>query len=104
VVSYPDGTQLATPDGRMSSLPDSWVSPTTGTRYPQSWRVAVPAIGLVAVVTSTLLNQEVVEPRHFGPSYWEGSGTLRGTVRGQPITGLTYTELVGYGPKSKLGL
>jgi hypothetical protein len=32
------------------------------------------------------------------------SGTLHGTLRGQPITGLTYTELVGYGPKSKLGL
>jgi predicted secreted hydrolase len=103
-VSYPHGTQLATPDALMSPLPDSWVSPTTGTRYPQCWRVAVPAIGLDAVVTSALPNQEMVEPRHFGPSYWEGSGTLRGTLRGQPITGLTYTELVGYGPKSKLGL
>jgi hypothetical protein len=61
-------------------------------------------LGLNAIVTSTLPNQEMVEPRHFGPSYWEGSGTLRGTLRGQPITGLTYTEMVGYGLKSKLGL
>jgi predicted secreted hydrolase len=73
-------------------------------RYPIGWHIAVPAIGLDARVTPTLPNQEMVDRLGGGMTYWEGSCRLSGTLKGKPITGLTYTELVGYGPRSVFGL
>jgi predicted secreted hydrolase len=102
-VSRPDGTQLVTADAVMAAQPRLWLSPRTGARYPQGWRISVPAIGLEAVVTPTMAGQEVVDPLSFGPTYWEGSCLVRGTLRGKPIAGRAYTELVGYA-KQAMGM
>jgi hypothetical protein len=48
--------------------------------------------------------QEVVDPLGFGPSYWEGSCLVVGTLHGKPIAGRSYTELVGYGNRTSLVL
>lgn len=100
--SFPNGAQLTTRDSSMVPAHFSWTSPVTKVKYPQGWHVKVPAIGLDAEVLPTVPNQEVVDPLSLGPTYWEGSGRLTGTLHGKPITGLTYTELVGYGKRSAL--
>jgi predicted secreted hydrolase len=102
--SFPNGTQLITRASSMVPLNRFWTSPITNVRYPQGWHVRVPAIGLDAQVLPTVPNQEMVDPLSIGPTYWEGSGRLTGTLHGKPITGLTYTELVGYGKRSALGM
>ena len=95
-VSKPEGGQLGTPNAFMIRDGRSWNSPLTHTTFPQGWKVRVPAIGLVATVVPTLSNQEMVD--RFGiASYWEGSCRLVGTLRGKPVTGTAYVELVGYG-------
>jgi predicted secreted hydrolase len=101
-ISFPSGAQLITTNSTMAPLNRFWLSPVTRTRYPQGWHVQVPAIGLDAVVTPTIPNQEVVDPLSLGPTYWEGSCRLTGTLKGKPITGQTYTELVGYGKRSAI--
>ena len=40
----------------------SWRSPHTGIRYPSSWRVRVPRLGLDVVVRPTIEDQEVTDP------------------------------------------
>jgi predicted secreted hydrolase len=101
-ISFPNGSQLLTTNSSMAPMNHFWTSPRTKTKYPQGWHVKVPAIGLDAVVTPTLPNQEVVDPLSLGPTYWEGSCRLSGTLKGKPISGLTYTELVGYAGRSAL--
>jgi predicted secreted hydrolase len=101
-VSFPNGTQLVTA-ALMAPGPQFWTSPATKTRYPQAWHIQVPAIGLDAQVRSTMPNQEMVDPITLGGGYWEGSCTVTGTLRGKRITGLAYTELVGYGARGAAG-
>ncbi len=95
-VSFGDNTQLFAHAARMTPLGRTWTSPQTHISYPQGWRVRVPAIGLDAIVTPTLPDQEMVDQVDPFSSYWEGSGRLTGTLAGKPISGLTYTELAGY--------
>lgn len=102
-VSFANGAHLFTPGARMIPLGRTWTSPRTGTRYPAAWRVQVPAIGLDAVVTPTVPNQEMIDSAGLVSSYWEGSCTLVGTLNGRPVTAETYTELVGYGKKGLAG-
>ena len=103
-VSFPNGTQLVALGATMIPLGPTWRSPVTKVSYPQGWHVQVPEIGLDATVIPSLPDQEMVDPLGIGPTYWEGSGMLRGTMHGKPISGLTYTELVGYGQRSALGI
>jgi predicted secreted hydrolase len=102
--SFPDGTQLVTKSSFMTTLNHFWTSPATSVRYPLGWHIQVPAVGLDAQVLPTIPDQEVVDPLSFGPTYWEGSCRVTGTLHGKPITGLAYTELVGYGKPSALGM
>lgn len=96
IISFPNGKQLFTANARMIPLNRHWTSPRTGTTYPMGWRVEVPALGLAATVLPVMPNQEMVDPLGEA-TYWEGSGRLTGTLSGKPMTGMTYTELVGYG-------
>ncbi len=102
--SFPNGTQVDTTDSQMTPSGRSWTSPATGTRYPQGWHIVVPALGLDAQVTPVMAGQEVVDPLGLGSTYWEGSCVVSGTLRGKPIAGRAYTELVGYGKRSMLGI
>ncbi|HXT37818.1 MAG TPA: lipocalin-like domain-containing protein [Chloroflexota bacterium] len=95
-ISFAQAPQLFTRDAVMTPLGRRWTSPRSHITYPTSWKIAVPAIGLKAVVTTSVPNQEVVDQVDPFSTYWEGSGRLSGTLRGKPISGLTYTELAGY--------
>jgi predicted secreted hydrolase len=103
-VSFPDGTQTFTQRASMTPLGPHWTSPVTHIHYPQGWHITVPVIGLDARVIPAQPNQEMIDPLGGAMTYWEGSCRLTGTLKGKPITGLTYTELVGYGPKSAFGI
>ena len=102
-VSYPSGKQGFTKGARVRAVGRVWVSPATHVRYPAAWQISVPSIGLQARVTPSMAAQEMVDPAHIVAPYWEGSCRLVGTLRGKPITGNVYTELVGYGPKGFSG-
>lgn len=65
----------------------SWTSPTTGLRYPQGWRLVIPAHDIVLVLTTPLPAQEW----HRRFRYWEGAVSATGSH-----TGRGYVELTGY--------
>ena len=73
-----------------------WRSPHSGAVYPSGWIVTIPRVHATLHVTPTVKDQEVTAPGQLRISYWEGSGRIRGTYQGQPVTGLSYTELTGY--------
>jgi predicted secreted hydrolase len=97
------GSQVFTRNATMTPLGQTWTSPRTHIIYPLAWKVKVPAIGLDAVVTTSVPNQEMVDPLEPFSTYWEGSGRIVGTLHGRPISGLTYTELAGYYAHSLVG-
>ena len=71
---------------------DYWTSPRGG-RYPSSWRVRVPSVGLDVEVRPVMSDQEL----GGRPRYWEGAVDLNGVREGHDILGRGYVELVGYG-------
>jgi predicted secreted hydrolase len=73
-----------------------WVSEESGTRYPSSWTLEVPKHDIRLQVTPEMPNQELHQLRSISTSYWEGSVNVSGTVKGKPVTGKGYVELVGY--------
>ena len=74
----------------------TWTSPATAARYPVRWTIRVPSLGVELAATTPLEDQELVSHRANWPTYWEGAITLRGTVHGQPATGVGYLEMTGY--------
>jgi len=103
-VSFAHAPQLFTRDAAMAPLGRSWTSPRSHITYPTVWKVSVPAIGLIATVNASLPSQEMVDQVDPFSTYWEGSGSLAGALRGKPISGLVYTELAGYYKGGPLGL
>jgi predicted secreted hydrolase len=70
-----------------------WQSKKTGGRYPIGWRIEVPALTLVAEISTPVEAQELVlQPI----SYWEGLIDARATRAGKPVTAHGYLELTGY--------
>ncbi len=82
-------------DFRLTPLRQTKVA--SGARYPISWKIEVPTLGLSLVSTPAMDDQEL-RPVRSGVdlSYWEGSISLRGTANGKPISGRGYLELTGY--------
>jgi predicted secreted hydrolase len=93
-VVAPDGTarSLAPADVSIETLA-WWTSPRTAVRYPAGWRVVVPSLDLQLDVRPRLADQELV----VGTRYWEGAVAVTGGSAGQPVAGVGYVELVGYG-------
>ena len=89
-----NSTFLSLNDFTMTPAGDTWTSPQTGGVYPVRWHVAIPRLGLEAVVSTALANQEL--PSSLGPSYWEGVIDLTGTRVGNPLHGVGYLEMTGY--------
>jgi predicted secreted hydrolase len=71
---------------------DHWTSPASGGRYPSSWRVRVPSVGLDVRVEPWLADQEM----RTSFVYWEGAVRVASVSRGQPASGRGYVELTGY--------
>lgn len=84
-------TPLSSDDLQVEAL-DTWLSPSTGARYPIRWRVRLPQQGLDLTVNAYIPDQEL----RVGFRYWEGAVAISGTSGGQPVAGSGYVELTGY--------
>jgi Predicted secreted hydrolase len=63
------------------------VSEKTRARYPVSWRIRVPSLGLDVQCDAALDNQELTA----GTVYWEGAVRYSGSAGG-----VGYLEMTGY--------
>jgi len=81
-----------------------WVSEQSETSYPAEWRLEVPKYGIRLEVVPEMANQELHNLRSISTSYWEGSVKVSGTVKGKPVKGKGYVELVGYSQPLKQDL
>ena len=64
-----------------------WVSEKTKARYPVSWRIRVPSLGLSLQCDATLDSQELTG----ATNYWEGAVRYSGSA-----SGVGYLEMTGY--------
>jgi predicted secreted hydrolase len=69
-----------------------WRSPRTGALYPVEWLLSLPEYGIELVVKPLMSDQEL----DVAFKYWEGAVRVRGTSRGEPVSGRGYAELTGY--------
>jgi len=74
-----------------------WKSKQSGITYPSGWKLEVPSFGIKLSLSPDLNDQELYDLRSISASYWEGSVSVEGTIRGELIKGKGYVELVGYG-------
>ena len=74
-----------------------WTSKKSGIVYPASWELELPHFGIKLTLSPDLNEQELYDLRSISASYWEGSISVEGTIRGNSIKGKGYVELVGYG-------
>ena len=74
-----------------------WTSKKSGIVYPASWELELPHFGIKLTLSPDLNEQELYDLRSISASYWEGSVSVEGTIRGNSIKGKGYVELVGYG-------
>lgn len=72
-------------------------------KYPVDWQIVIPSLGLQLAERTALDNQELATPGSPSPSYWEGAVTYAGTMHEQPVKGLGYLEMTGYGEPIRLG-
>lgn len=89
-----DGTQrtITADDFTVTAL-DEWTSPDSGITYPSGWQVDFPALDLSLTFDPIVTDQEM----DVSFVYWEGAVDVTGTLRGEPIQGMGYVELTGYG-------
>ncbi len=72
---------------------DTWSSPLDGAVYPSGWHLSLPGEALDLRVIPRLRDQEM----NVSFRYWEGAVTVEGTSAGEPVEGVGYVELTGYG-------
>ena len=84
-------TDLARDDYEIDVLA-TWTSSSSGATYPSGWRLTVPSLELELELVPPVRDCEIGARYR----YWEGPCDVRGTRRGEPVTGVGYAELVGY--------
>jgi geranylgeranyl pyrophosphate synthase/predicted secreted hydrolase len=72
-----------------------WRSTQTFFEYPVDWRVKIPAAQIDLEITAAFDDQEFIT-LISKPSFWEGRVTVKGTVKGKPVSGLGVLERSGY--------
>lgn len=70
-----------------------WTSPNSMARYPVTWKISIPRLGLDLTVRARFPNQELAADPF---SYWEGAVGTTGTRNGIPVSGKGYLEMTGY--------
>lgn len=93
--------RLALADFKIDAF-EKWKSPRSGANYPMKWKVTVAREQLELEVAPFFPDQELDTKRSTKVTYWEGSVSVRGTVKGRPVQGLGYVELTGYAGKLKV--
>jgi len=75
---------------------DEWRSPRTGFTYPSGWQVELPEFDIALTVEPLIADQEMA----VSFVYWEGAVTIEGSIAGEPVQGVGYVELTGYGDQA----
>jgi predicted secreted hydrolase len=89
-----DGASTLIPSGGANiEVLERWTSPHSGAEYPVKWRMTIPEHELDLTITPRFNDQEM----NLSQRYWEGAVTIEGTSAGQPIRGVGYVEMTGYG-------
>jgi predicted secreted hydrolase len=83
---------------------DRWRSQKTGATYPSEWRIDVPSHRIELMLTPTVKDQELITQESTRVTYWEGSVKVEGKYQGNPIKGVGYVELTGYGSPFNKGI
>ena len=82
---------------------ETWQSHASGARYPLTWKISVPSIGLELTEHTPVQNQELSSTDGVSPSYWEGAVTYEGQIHSQTVKGVGYLEMTGYAKALSLG-
>ncbi len=83
---------------------DRWRSQKSGATYPSKWRIVVPSHRIELMLTPTVKDQELITQESTRVTYWEGSVKVEGKYQGNPIKGMGYVELTGYGSPFNKGI
>jgi predicted secreted hydrolase len=75
---------------------DQWRSPRSGAEYPLTWRIRIPSLQIDLRSAPRIKAQELHTPGSTRVTYWEGSISAEGRVKGSPVRGTGYMELTGY--------
>ncbi len=75
------------------TVEERWTSPSTGVTYPALWSLAVPNAGIALRIEPVRSDQEL----DVTFRYWEGAVDVEGLSDGEPVSGVGYVELTGYG-------
>ena len=87
---------------------DIWESEASGRKYPNSWKIEIPSLNARLYAKTTLPGQEILfsplvemgpeicrNPQAGTQHNAQAAFTLKGTYKGQEVTGLGHMELVG---------
>jgi predicted secreted hydrolase len=70
-----------------------WTSPRDHARYPIGWHLVIPKSQIDLQITTPVPEQEL----SLAVTYWEGAIRVNGIRAGNPVHGVGYLELTGYG-------
>lgn len=76
---------------------ETWRSSDSGALYPIAWTIAVPSLDLKLSEHADLKNQELFTKASLSPTYWEGAVSYEGHLHSEPVKGVGYLEMTGYG-------
>lgn len=94
-VQHPDGTQSTCMVEILKlSASDFFESEESKQVYPTKWVVKIPDLQAELEIKSLIKEQEIVSSIPFLHKY-EGASSIKGTYKGEGITGYCYVELLG---------
>lgn len=98
VATVYDGTTKKVSRELSWTASSEWTSPKTGITYPQDWKVIIADMDITLDIRPTVPHQEFGMMASLG-TIWEGSTVVQADIGGEKVSGVGYTELVGYGPR-----
>jgi len=92
-VSHPNNKQKHTRDVNFTPLGKQWKSQKTKAEYPLEWKIEIPEFNIALTAKALVKQQEML----FGTiNYWEGPLAIKGEMEGKKVSGVAFSELVGY--------
>ena len=97
----PDGVVTHVPgEGVSLDALTGWVSPETGIEYPMGWQLVIEPLDIDLLLFPLVVNAEFDAGVILPVVYWEGPIVVsHGSIRGNPVEGRGFVELVGYDPE-----
>ncbi len=92
-ISYPNDKQKHTKNLSIIPFKKQWKSKKTKAEYPLEWKIKIPEFNISLTAKALVQQQEMI----FGTlNYWEGPLDIHGSMNGKKVTGVAFSELVGY--------